>query len=133
MTPVDPEIRVGGQQLGIVHRFGHAEKLDIGQACRDGCVLVHERQNGRHVSAQRKRDGNSVSPKEGSEVRRPGGAEKVEGLGQRSFTCVPRRRKALGLGDGPSMVRIPAAEQRHEETGVNENASNQSRNHWLWT
>ena len=129
MPAIDAEVSIGGKNDRIRKRFGHAHKAGVGEAHGHVCVFLQEPEYGLHVVVQIESGNQGPTAKQRAEPKRPGRAEKVEGFRQDRVTSAPGWSVARHLPHRPLVVRVAAAEQRHQEACVNERVSGHSP--WL--
>ena len=127
MAAVGAKIGIGGKEDGIGERFGHAHKAGIGEAHGHVRILLHELEHGVQVFCQIESDEHGTAAKQCAQTGRAARSKQMESLGQGSFARAPGRNKLRCLRRSPLVVGVAAAEQRHHESRVNENASGHSQ------
>jgi len=127
MPTIDMKVRIRCQDHRSIEGFSHSYKGGIGKACWDVGIFLHEFQHRVQIPCKLEGQENSVPAKECTDGRRAARTQQVKCLGKYGFALSPRGRKAFCLGDCPAMVGITPAEQRYQESCVNEDVSGHNR------
>jgi molybdopterin synthase sulfur carrier subunit len=90
VTPVDTEIRIGGEDDRVSHRLAHPHEAGIGQAHRDVCVLLHQIQDAALLLGEMKGGDQSAAAQQRGQRGPAPRAEEVKGFGQSRFARLPR-------------------------------------------
>ena len=123
VAPIDPKVRVCGQEDGIGPDLRHAHEAGIGESHRNIGVLLQKMKRTVKVVAQIEPRDDGVSSEELRKLVRAPVFQQVEGLGQDRLAGTPGRRKSIDDGGRPRMIEVAAVQECDEEAGVNENAS----------
>jgi hypothetical protein len=124
---IDAEVSVRGEEHRIGERFGHPHEAGVGETHRHVGVLLKEPQERPHVRTEVESEDHGLAAEKRAEsgtARRP---DQVKGLREDSFAGPPRGRVARRLGHRPVVMTVASAQERDEEAGVNEDASDRSR------
>ncbi len=89
VAAVNAKVGIGRENDRIGKYFSHTHEASIGEAHRDVCVFLHERQHRVHIVVEVESDAQDLAAKQRAESRHPAWAQQMEGLRQDGFAGAP--------------------------------------------
>ena len=127
MAAIDSEILVCRQNNGISENFRHTDKAGISEAHGNIGIFCDQLRDWPEVFGKLEGDNKGTSANQCANCWGSLPAQKVVRLRESRFARRPRWREIGRLAGSPLVISVAVTEQRHHETGVNEDVSGHSR------
>jgi hypothetical protein len=118
VAAVDPEIRVSRQEDGSSKRFGHANQARVGET-----LLLEQLHNWPNVAGKFEAHQQGTPAKQCAEIGAPRPPRRRKDSDRTASHVDQGGGNFGGLGHSPFVVIVPAAQQRHQKSRINENGS----------
>jgi len=122
ITPVDPEVRIGGQHAAVLVEFRQPNHTRVGQRHRQFLVGALQPQQAIHFVLDAEAHSQCTSAQHLEYLQRVSfpPADQMLGLGQDGFARIERCLAPAEFRPRPSVMGVARVQQRDEGAGIND-------------